>query len=258
MNPHAATGLRALAGIGEVRAALQQKDNLCGPFHAARVLRDAGFDVDQDLIALTAGTVLPDEDPQASVPTGAVSRRDYRVELPLAAEPAVSGTAAADLAQAIEQVSRGELRCVPLRGEWSAETVERLVDGAGDARLIANVRTGHFWGARPPLETLLRHLAGEEVDPPSHEWDVGHFVELVSLVRGAGGSLVVVCDSYPTFGWQAHHLQPPAAVAAALLRGDGREGGVLAVTDAADAARVEQLAAELGLDVETWDNGTRR
>jgi hypothetical protein len=264
LNPHAATGLRALAGIGEVRAALQQKDNLCGPFQAARVLRDAGIldwdgvEVDQDLIALHAGTVLPDEAPQESVPPGAVSRREYRFELPLASDPSVSGTVAADLAGAIEEASGGELRCVPLRCDWSGETVERLMEQPGGARLIANLRTGHFWGTRPPLETLLGHLAGAEVDPPSSEWDVGHFVELVSLVRGAQGSLVVVCDSYPTFGWQAHHLQPPAAVAAALNRGDGREGGVLAVAPAAEAGRVERLAAELGLVVETWDNGTRR
>jgi hypothetical protein len=87
---------------------------------------------------------------------------------------------------------------------------------------------------------------------------VGHFVELVTLVRGAAGALVVVADSYATLGWQAHHLQPPAAVAAALGRGDGREGGVLAVAAAGDAGGLERLAAQLGLDVAPWDNGTRR
>ncbi|MFL5824963.1 MAG: DUF6885 family protein, partial [Thermoleophilaceae bacterium] len=145
-----------------------------------------------------------------------------------------------------------------LRGEWRGETVERIIEGSGGARLIANVRTGHFWGTRPPLETVLAYLAGGQLDPPSAEWDVGHFVELVSLVRGAEASLVVVCDSYPNFGWRAHHLQPPAAVAAALLRGDGREGGVLAVAPVPEAAQIEGLAGELGLEVETWDNGTRR
>jgi hypothetical protein len=231
------------------------------------VLRERGFAewegerVDQDLMAVRAGTVLPEEGPVHSVPLGAVSRRDYRFELPVAATPEVAGTAAADLGAAIEQVSGGALRAVPLRGAWTAEVVERLVEGlAGRARLIANVRTARLWGTRPPLESVLAHLAGTDVEGPAAEWDVGHFVELVSLVRGpgAGASLLVVCDSYPTLGWQAHHVQPPAAAAAALLRGDGREGGVLAVVAAAQAARVEELAAELGLDIGTWDNGTRR
>jgi hypothetical protein len=33
---------------------------------------------------------------------------------------------------------------------------------------------------------------------------------------------------------------------------------VLAVVPAEAASRLEALAAELGLDVATWDNGTRR
>jgi hypothetical protein len=69
---------------------------------------------------------------------------------------------------------------------------------------------------------------------------------------------VLVHDSYPSFGWNARHLQPPRAIAAALQRGDGREGGVLAVVPAKDARRIEALAAELGLEVAPWDNGTRR
>ena len=39
---------------------LPQKDNLCGAFWGAIVLRAAGFDhVDQDLVALESGTLLP-------------------------------------------------------------------------------------------------------------------------------------------------------------------------------------------------------
>jgi len=69
---------------------------------------------------------------------------------------------------------------------------------------------------------------------------------------------VLVCDSYPSFGWNAHHLQPPRAIAAALLRGDGREGGVLAIAPRRRAAGIEAVSAELELEVAIWDNGTRR
>jgi hypothetical protein len=69
---------------------------------------------------------------------------------------------------------------------------------------------------------------------------------------------VSVHDSYPSFGWHGRHLQPPRAVAAALERGDGREGGVLVVTPAARAADAEALARAIGLEVRFWDNGTRR
>jgi hypothetical protein len=86
---------------------------------------------------------------------------------------------------------------------------------------------------------------------------VGHFVELEMLIRGPQRSLVVVHDSYPSLGWNGRHFQPPRVLAAALLRGDGREGGVLAVVPAARAEAAAALAAEIGLDVRPWNNGTR-
>jgi uncharacterized protein DUF6885 len=247
-------------------AALQQKDNLCGPFHAARLLREAGFEeldgelLDQDLIALRAGTLLPDVEDGPQVPPGADSLRDYRFELPRVA-PAESGTSAAGLAGAIEAASGGELRCVPLRcAAWDGDAVERLVEAAPgvEARLLANVSTARLWGSRPPFEALLATLDGEPVDPPAPDWSVGHFVELSRLVRGGIGSLVLVVDSYPTLGWLGRHLQPPAAVAAALGRGDGREGGVLGVAARERAGALEELARGIGLEIGFWDNGTTR
>ncbi|HEY2651568.1 MAG TPA: hypothetical protein VGI50_06590 [Solirubrobacteraceae bacterium] len=245
----------------------QQRDNLCGPFHAARLLAEAGITefegeaLDQDLVALHAGTALPRVEVGPQVPPGAVNLRDYRFELPRV-EQARSGTRLHALVAAIEKLSGGRLACVPLacvplHGRWTAETVERLLDGAGEtgARLIANVRTGHLWGSRPPLEAVLAVLDGEEVaDPPPADWDVGHFVELMQLLRGRRGGVVLVRDSYPSLGWSGVYLQPPGAVAGALNRGDGRDGGVLAVAPSDRSAELEQLAADLGIEVKMWDN----
>jgi hypothetical protein len=243
---------------------VQQKDNLCGPFWAARILRDFGVEswdgqpVDEDLVALRAGTILPDSGPEGALPPGAVSRHTYRYELPTAPIEA-SGTAAAGLMTAIESASSGALRCLPVRGTWTPDRVARLVEGVRGiegARLIANIRTGRLWGSRPPLATLLDELGGKPVADPAPDWDVGHFVELAGLIRGDRGALVHVRDSYPSLGQEGHHLQPPRVLASALLRGDGREGGVLLVVPAARADVAESLVADLDLGVGTWNNGT--
>lgn len=249
------------AAPGDGRAAVQQRDNLCGPFHGAQMLRDAGItewdgvEIDQDLVALHAGTTLPSEPRGPQVPDGAVSLRDYRYELPLV-DPDDAGTTADGLAKAIVLLSLQRLACVPLRGQWSEEVVQRLLDASGlGARLIANVRTGPLWSSRPPLEAYLAVLGGSEPPPvPGAEWDVGHFVELVQRVRGHRGDLVVVRDSYPTLGWMGHYLQPPHTIAAALTRGDGREGGVLAVVHPGSVEAVRELAEELSLKTEFWLN----
>ena len=241
----------------------QQKDNLCGPFWAARVLAEAGFtewageSIDEDLIAIRAGTVLPDSNMESALPPGAMSRASYKYELPVASIEA-SGTSPRALMQAIEQASAGVLRCIPIRGQWTAERVERLVDEAPklSARLLANLRSGLLWGSRPPLDVLLDELAGRPVKAPAADWDVGHFVELEMLIRGPQRALVVVHDSYPTLGSDGRHLQPPRAIAAALLRGDGREGGVVAVMRREKADATAALVAGLGLDIGVWNNGT--
>jgi hypothetical protein len=212
----------------------QQKDNLCGPFWVARLLG-----ADEDQIALRAGTILPDPD-DGSVPPGAQSKTDYTVELPKGA-PEISGTSAQGLLEAIEATGA---ECIPIRGPWN---IEELFEAKGDAFLLANVRTGPFWWSKPPADAVIAELAGEEADAGPHEWDVGHYVHLERLI---GGRLVLVHDSYPTLGQNGRHLQPTRLVVAALERGDGREGGILAINPSADLRRI----ANIGL----WDNGTRR
>jgi hypothetical protein len=254
------------AAVGsKLAVAAQQRDHLCAAFHGARVLVEAGFGewdgehVDQDLVAVHAGTSLPVTARGPQVPDGAVSLRDYCFDLPRVDADA-AGTSAAGLARAVWRLSGGALAAVPLQGDWSAEIVERLVERAHGlgARLLANIRTGPLWSSRPPVEAVLSYLAGERsFAAPSFGWDVGHFVELVTLVRGLVRALVVVRDSYPSLGWDGHHLQPAEALAAALNRSDGRHGGVLAIISSERADAVRALAEELSLESEFWDNGTQ-
>jgi hypothetical protein len=228
------------------------------------MLRDAGVIVDQDVVAARAGTVLPRDwrggvgSSASSVPPGAESWTDYHVELPMA-EMESSGTQPAGLAAAIEEMSRGALAVVPARSAaWTSSAVSGLVSRGTSlgARLLANIRTGRLWGSRPPAALLLAELEGGEPPgpPPPADWDVGHFVELVGLMRGRAGELVLVRDSYPTLGWDGHYLQPPRVLADALQRGDGRAGGVLLVVPGERRADAAGIAGELALDVEMWDN----
>ncbi len=249
-------------GLAEIWAReLPQKDNLCGCFWGAVVLAAAGVEgVDQEAVALAAGTTLPEGDAAGFVPAGESPRCDYRVELPAAREPGASGTAASELAGAIERLAGGAVRAVPVAGEWSASSVAALVELAAEAApeavLLANIRTGMLWGSRPDPRLLLAHLAGENVEPPPPEWDTGHFVNLAGILRGPARSLLLVRDSYPRLGWRGYHLQPAEALAQALERGDGREGGVLCIASPASARALGRELAAAGYDLRHWDNGT--
>jgi hypothetical protein len=241
-------------------AELPQKDQLCGCFWGCLALRAFGVTgVDQDAVAHEAGTVLMGGDPLQWLPPGETANRaDYRLEFRPTDDPAAAGTGTSALARAIERLSGGAVSVVPVAGPWRADTVVALLEhclaAAPDAVLIANVRTGPLWTTRPSPAALLAALAGDAPDVPGCEWDEGHFLSLFALVRGSGGALVGVRDTYRSLGWQGHHLQPPAAVAAALNRGDGREGGVLCVVPSTSAAPLRTALA--GFEVRMWDNGS--
>jgi hypothetical protein len=238
--------------------AIPQKDQLCGAFWGALVLTAAGHPIDQDEVALRSGTTLAQGDPEEWLPPGTQARTDYETSLPVAADGAASGTSAPALARSIEGLSGGDLAVVPVAGPWSAASVVELVETVAATTtwctLIANIRTGHLWGSRPPARLLLDHLAGRAVEePPRPDWDCGHFLTIVACL---GETFLALRDTYPQLGWGGYHLQPAGAVAAALERGDGSEGGVLCVCGASVSEVLAGRLGEMGFVLRHWDNGT--
>jgi hypothetical protein len=240
--------------------AMPQKDQLCGPFWGSLALSAAGHATSQEEIALRAGTTLAEGDPAGWLPPGASPREDYEATIPVATDEATAGTSAKGVARAIEELSKGALTVVPVAGPWTAQTVVSLVEIAAaeapECALIANLRTGRLWGSRPPARLLLDYLLGRPVEAPAPDWDCGHFLMIAACMGGPGGALVVLRDTYPQLGWDGYHLQPAAAVAAALERGDGHEGGVLCACEASAAGALSGRLGEAGLWVRHWDNGS--
>jgi hypothetical protein len=240
--------------------AMPQKDQLCGPFWGALTLSAAGHAASQEEVALRAGTALAEGDPAGWLPPGAAPRTDYAATIPVAPNEASAGTSAKGVARGIEELSGGTLAVVPVAGPWSAASVVSLVEStaarAPECALIANLRTGRLWGSRPPVRLLLDYLLGRPVVAPPPDWDCGHFLTIAACVGGPGGALVVLRDTYPQLGWGGYHLQPAGAVAAALERGDGLEGGVLCACDAPAAEALAGRLQEVGFELRHWDNGS--
>jgi len=252
---------REVMGPGESEPVWdRQRDHLCGPFVAARILRRhlGRSDLDQDVLAGMAGSTVPAELP-AAVPRGASSLGEYRVSLPRApCEHA--GTAPKALGEALRRASKGTLAVVPVAGPWTVTVVKHVLQDVVDLTpgiaVLANLRTGHLWGSRPDPATLVSELTGTTVRGPAPEWDVGHWVELMGVVSGSKSSMVVVHDTYQSLGWGGLHVQPIRVVVEALSRGDGHDGGLIVVVPSAAAVGVEKDLELAGADVSWWDNGT--
>jgi hypothetical protein len=246
-----------------------QRDDLCGAFCGALALGAAGIatspgpgePIDQDAVALAAGSVVGVHADPAILPFAETGRRDYRLELPFVEDSAVSGTTAAGLARALEELSGGKLAAIPFSGPWTADTLDGLFDLAAalerPVALLANLHTRHLWGSHPRADQLLAYLLDREsLVGPAPDWEVGHFVCIVGRLCGPGGSLYGVADTYHSLGVGGVHLQPRERLAAAIDRRDEPAGGVLVLTDLLDAPAVRAGAAALGLVEGIWDNGT--
>jgi hypothetical protein len=263
-----------LAGARELLAAhareLPQRDDLCGAFCGALALNAAGLErtpagdpLDQDAVALAAGSIVSVARGRAGpghLPAGESGRRDYRLDIPTIDDPEVSGTTAEGVLRAIGELSGGELDALPYAGPWTAPSLHGFFDAAAalerPATLVANLATHHLWGGRPTASQLLDYLYDGVLDGPAPDWDVGHFSCIVARTSGPSGHLYAVADTYPSLGDHGVHLQPEERLAAAIARPDKPAGGVLAVVDKQDTARIRAAAAVLGLRESIWDNGT--
>jgi len=245
---------------------LPQRDDLCGAFCGALALgaaalgERAGEPLDQDAVAVAAGSVVSGSRETGTLPFGESGRRDYRLAIPEIEDSEVSGTTAAGVLDAIQSLSAGALSVIALRGPWSAATLDGLFDLTvrldHPVTLVANFATRHLWGSRASPGQLLDYLIdGVQAGPPP-DWDVGHFACVVGRVSGPGGCLYAVADTYPALGNNGVHMQPQEAMAKALERRDMPAGGMLVVLAADDAPSVRAGCAALGFSEGLWDNGS--
>lgn len=245
---------------------LPQKDDLCGAFCGALALQAAGIEeyrgqpLDQDAVAHAAGSVISASGSAEILPFDEQGRRDYRLSLPTVEDSARSGSTAAGVVRAIEELSAGRLAAIPYSGPWTADTLGGLFDLAvarsHPVTLLANLATRHLWGAHPGAVQLLDCLLDGNQAGPAPDWDVGHFACILGRLAGPGGSLYCVADTYPSLGTGGVHLQPAERLALAIERRDMPAGGVVVATAAEDAPAIRAGAGDLGLVEDVWDNGT--
>jgi hypothetical protein len=245
---------------------LPQRDDLCGAFcgalalNAAAITERNGAPLDQDAVAIAAGSIVSTSRDPATLPGAETGRRDYRLAIPTIDDAEISGTTAVGVMEAIPALSADALEAIPFSSPWTAATLDGIFDAAfaleRPVTLIANFATHHLWGSHASLEQLLAHLLHGATDGPEADWDVGHFGCVFGRVHGPAGTLYAVADTYPALGWRGTHLQPRERLAAAIDRRDKPAGGMLAVCAREDATRIRAGALAAGLHERIWDNGT--
>lgn len=255
--------LKALLPLHE--KAGQQPDNLCGPYWLALLLQAYGqFSVSAVDVALAASTLLPSQGHPASwLPAGATSRVGAGYDrIPTVPDLDACGTAIAGLIHATAKLSESRFCLLPLQTEDWVAGLATLFDLCHthpnwQAVPLLNLHTRYLWGSQLTPHQLFTHLQGETMPPPPADWNVGHFALLAGHLQSDRASLYAILDTYPHFGWQGLHLQPPDALAQSLQRPDlPIQGGIALFIRTELKPQITPFLAPANIQIATWDNGT--
>jgi Family of unknown function (DUF6885) len=270
-----------------------QRPATCGAYAARYLLAPLGFTtadgVDttrEDYLAHLAGTVIETEELEevravrAQVESlglsdaeaiGRFPRTWYGWPLRSSDDDAVTGTSPTGTARAIALGSGGALVTLPVPGREPDGAVV-LTRERFDALLDVVERRLEDWGLHPianiEVDQLLdatsdayapATLAGSDPEAriPRERWGVGHFVGVGAFWRAADGRRwVLLLDTYKARGFRGYVPMPAESLRRAVVREDGRDGGLLLVLDRAclDAAR--EAVEGLGLEIRMWGNGS--
>ncbi len=200
------------------------------------------------------------------------SREWYRFPVRWSADPVVSGTSPSGVARAIAIATAGTWVAVPIAARDEAGAVQldkerwnRLLEAlqaqVPDWRwhAIFNYESDQMLrpdDARFTAASLAAADALERV--PRDTWGVGHFVGLAGLWRmgGDGPWWLLLLDTYKHRGFDGYQPQPAELMRRAMVRTDGREGGLLLVVPRENSGAAESLLAGLGIPERMWSNGS--
>lgn len=270
-----------------------QRPSTCGAFALSYLLPVLGFPCHyghdlaaEDYLAHLAGVVVEDWEVGPSreigerVARGELGEAEARVRYPTqwyrfpvraSSDPTRQGTAPDGIARAVAVGTAGALASVPIAGrtadgdvQLTPERWDRLLD-----LLHRNVVGWH-------LHAILNYEANQMLAPQSAEyrpaalrdprvlnrvprdtWGVGHFAGLGGLwQRPSGAWWLLLLDTYKARGFDGYQPQPAELMRQALVRDDGRGGGVLLVipTDAVES--LADAVVALGITPAMWDNGS--
>jgi Family of unknown function (DUF6885) len=269
-----------------------QRPATCGAYAARYLLGPLGFrrsdGIDttrEDYLAYLAGTVieadesreveavarrvadlgLTDEEAIARYP-----RNWYGWPLRTSDDDAIAGTSPTGIARAISIGSGGELVTLPVPARapdhsivLTADRFDALLDlveanlAAWRIHPIANLEVDQLLDATSDAYSA-ETLAGD--DPaariPRERWGVGHFVGIGAIWGSGGRCWALFLDTYKARGFDGYVPMPAESLRRAIMREDGRDGGLLLVMarSALEAATV--ALADLGLEIRMWGNGS--
>jgi len=270
-------------------------ENTCGPYHLTYILRALGYrqhrdiEISEEYLAKLARTRIAPEEYRSrisgllEVMHGKASIEEasrkygrilYRYDMLVSDKPEELGTSAEGVKYALETVTEGKLVGIPIpsrKGDrilFTEQAFKNLVNLLIDKveewkyQAILNLQTSLLVNQVAAHHDILVALLARDLEEAlgKSPWRVGHFVSLAGFIRRKWSNgediLLLIRDTYKGIGYHGYHIQPLENVRKALIRDDGREGGILLIVERDYAQQVEREIRNIGLEIALWDNGS--
>jgi hypothetical protein len=270
-----------------------QRPATCGAYASRYLLAPLGFrasdGVDttrEDYLAYLAGTVIEESEREAVREVRAQAERLglsdadanerfprmwYGWPLRSSDDDVVTGTSPTGTARAISIGSGGALVTLPVPGRskdgdvaltperWNAllDVIERHLDDWG-VHPIANIEVDQLLDATSDAYAP-EGLTGEDPETaiPRERWGVGHFVGIGAFwLAEDGRRWVLLLDTYKARGFDGYVPMPAESLRRAVVREDGRDGGLLLVVRRSALEAARDVIKALGLEIRMWGNGS--
>ena len=270
-----------------------QRPATCGAYATSYLLAPLGYwtsdGVDtrrEDFLAYLAGTVIEQDEVEevertaAAVRAGGLSdgeaiarfpRTWYGWPLRVSEDDTITGTSPTGTARAIAIGSGGELVTLPVPARdrdgavlLDPDRFDALLDliesqlGSWRIHPIANLEVDQLLDATSDAygADTISGPDPESMIPREH-WGVGHFVGIGAIWRAEDGRRwVLLLDTYKARGFSGYVPMPAESLRRAILREDGRTGGLLLVMPRASLDAAAGAVGDLGLEIRMWGNGS--
>ena len=262
-----------------------QKEETCGPYSLLKILKSLEDAPDrritEDELARMAGTVISEEERDVSLKfrgqdekgmDEGTRRKFYSVPLSVSGKPEELGTSAEGLAASIALTAGRRYAVLPIPSRSGrriqlqrrnfgrfTEMLWRLLPAA-DIHMILNLQM-NLLCSNDELRTIVDVLSflGSGKSARRDNWRVGHFLVCCGLVRNRNvsrdGYFYLLQDTCKSRGMGGYLIQPGERVRSALVRDDGRGGGILLIVPLG-IRDVVTGEIERFLGTGLWDNGT--
>ncbi len=269
-----------------------QKNSTCGPYNLSYILRGLGFkeyhgiSISEDYLASLAQVHISRKDANKSnkindqIKEGQITEEEaerkyhkvwYKYNLKETSNPIELGASCQGLIYACDKVTENAISTLPiiaytkdgkeyLTSERFSKLTELLIKKRSrwGLQLILNYHTNKLLNMNHDAYNLFSLFEAENPEALfGHDpWSEGHYVSCGAIIQKKGEFWYLIRDTYNNKGFRGYHLQPFELVRKALIRDDGREGGILLLINKQAEKEAQGELKNMGFFLSPWDNGS--